>query len=239
MTLLGPTLYSYSLSHTLTSEEIFKYIHQTVQAVEILHNIGYIHRDIKPTNLCLGLQNTEKVYLIDFGIAKKWSNTEREGFHFNENSKFKGNLEFCSDHVALGCSASRRDDIESLIYVGIYLMNKSLPWINKANSISSRFFYKKEFYQALPEEIIIILEYCKSLEFADKPDYEYVCRLLEKFVMKTSQLEKYDFNIQKRYKRMKTKEKEKSQDPNTFKTLVVVLPELSYELKLKNRCNIR
>lgn len=43
---------------------------QVVDRLEALHRIGYLHRDVKPDNLAIGLSEKSKViYLFDFGLA--------------------------------------------------------------------------------------------------------------------------------------------------------------------------
>lgn len=40
-----------------------------------MHNIGYLHRDVKPGNFCMGraeLNELRKVYVLDFGMARKF-----------------------------------------------------------------------------------------------------------------------------------------------------------------------
>jgi hypothetical protein len=45
---------------------------------------------------------------------------------------FKGNFTFSSVNKCLGLSSSRKDDLESLLYLFVYLLNNlSLPWIEK------------------------------------------------------------------------------------------------------------
>jgi len=42
-----------------------------LDAIEILHNQGYIHCDIKPSNFAMGLKKKRsEVFIIDFGLAK-------------------------------------------------------------------------------------------------------------------------------------------------------------------------
>ena len=44
---------------------------QVLEQLEMLHDTGFIHRDIKPNNITVGLgQDTSKLFLIDFGLAK-------------------------------------------------------------------------------------------------------------------------------------------------------------------------
>lgn len=44
---------------------------QIIDRIEALHKIGYLHRDIKPDNMAIGMKDKNKtIYLIDFGLAK-------------------------------------------------------------------------------------------------------------------------------------------------------------------------
>lgn len=43
---------------------------QCLEALEDLHDIGYLHRDVKPGNYTIGrleLNEQRKVYILDFG----------------------------------------------------------------------------------------------------------------------------------------------------------------------------
>ncbi|KAK6038985.1 hypothetical protein COOONC_23510 [Cooperia oncophora] len=45
---------------------------EALSAIEELHALNYVHRDIKPTNFCIGLAaSAVRLYLIDFGEAVK------------------------------------------------------------------------------------------------------------------------------------------------------------------------
>jgi len=51
------------------SEEMSRfYIAETILAIESVHNLNYIHRDLKPDNLILGKDGHIK--LSDFGLCK-------------------------------------------------------------------------------------------------------------------------------------------------------------------------
>ena len=75
----------------------------------------------------------------------------------------------------LGFEASRRDDIESLAYVLIYLFCGSLPWIHGRNSNNivqtKQSISSAELCQGLLGGLKNILDYSRSLAFQDKPDY--------------------------------------------------------------------
>lgn len=73
----GETLEDYTLrvldeNKGFIRESIVKKIfHQIVQAVELLHNLGICHRDLKPDNLLYN-SKTGNVKLMDFNISKRF-----------------------------------------------------------------------------------------------------------------------------------------------------------------------
>jgi casein kinase 1 len=89
-----------------------------------------VHNDIKLENILIGYRDPAKIYLIDFGLSQSYLDQET-GLHINkENLKyFSGNYMFGSLNSCRGNNKSRRDDIESLFYLIIYLYNGNcLPW---------------------------------------------------------------------------------------------------------------
>ncbi|WP_089093927.1 serine/threonine-protein kinase [Nodularia sp. NIES-3585] len=53
------------------------YMRQIGAALQVVHNNGLLHRDIKPDNIILR-QGTQEVVLIDFGIAREFNNGVRQ-----------------------------------------------------------------------------------------------------------------------------------------------------------------
>lgn len=56
----------------LPEETAVHYIRQIGAALQVVHNNGLLHRDIKPDNIILR-QGTQEVVLIDFGIAREFN----------------------------------------------------------------------------------------------------------------------------------------------------------------------
>ena len=73
--LLGPSLKSFSNHYNNFDLKKSLLIGiQIIQRVSILHSKYLLHRDIKPDNFLFDLNyQTNKVYLIDFGLCKRFS----------------------------------------------------------------------------------------------------------------------------------------------------------------------
>ena len=78
----------------------------------------------------MGINEKQNViYLIDFGLAEKYQNSK--GKHINKCIKngLVGTASYASLNAHLGFEQSRKDDLESLFFVLVYLSTGNLPWM--------------------------------------------------------------------------------------------------------------
>ena len=102
-----------------------------VQRLEYLHSKNFVHRDLKPENILIGQgKKANTVYLIDFGLAKRYL-CPKSGTHipFKRDKGTVGTAKYLSLSAHQGNEHSRRDDLEALGIVLIYFLRKGkLPW---------------------------------------------------------------------------------------------------------------
>jgi serine/threonine protein kinase len=154
-----------------------------------IHKNGYIHRDLKPENILLGLDEKSNLpYIVDFGIAKPYKDKTGSILPINKNKNFVGTQKFASIAAHEGIEVARKDDLESLLYIFIYLAKGKLPWqfINrnlaervKAIGESKKTILVEELCKNLPESFFKYYLYLKKLTYFDEPDYEYLINLFK------------------------------------------------------------
>ena len=158
---------------------------QMILLIQYMHERHFIHRDIKPENFLIGSETNKKnniIYLIDFGLSKKYRDPKtKEHIPYSGDRELVGTARYVSINTHLGIEQSRRDDLESIGYVLIYLLKGSLPWQGFQGKNEHEKYEKiaekkmttsyETLCEGLPSEFIQYFETVRNLEFTADPPY--------------------------------------------------------------------
>ena len=198
MELLGKSLDKLfsECNKSFSLKTVFQIGYQMIERIEYVHNNGYIHRDIKPGNFLMGRGDKKKIiYIIDFGLSKKFIDPEKEQhIPYKEGKGLTGTARYVSLFTHYGIEQSRRDDIESIAYNLIYFAKGKLPW-QGVKTKNKKEKHKKIMESKLantpqilcnnlPEEFQKLLEYGRGLDFEDQPEYEDIKSMFKNYLTK-------------------------------------------------------
>ena len=182
---------------------------EMIKRIRYIHSKFYIHRDIKPDNFMTGRgQNEKKIYIIDFGLAKKYYSVSRaQHIKFVTGKHLIGTARYCGRNAHRGCEQGRRDDIESIGYVLMYFLLGVLPWQGLKARKNEDHFEKiaqkkytttfEELTAGQPEEFLNYFKHADKLEFEDQPNYIYLIGLFQSVIDKYCSDCLYDFDWKK------------------------------------------
>ena len=183
---------------------------QMLAIVESLHQKGVLHRDIKPANFMIktNAQNISELFLIDFGLAGCFKDEKQKHIPMKTGERLMGTPRYMSVNMHQHITPSRRDDLESLGYILIYLYKGKLPWqaqqtqgVSQAQAqgvsqtqaqaqaqaqqaddgemaLSVKQSFGWAYANSIIGEFILFIQYCRNLQFAEDPNYDYLRTLL-------------------------------------------------------------
>ncbi|KAK0415041.1 hypothetical protein QR680_011742 [Steinernema hermaphroditum] len=192
---------------------------QCLQALEDLHGIGYLHRDVKPANYTIGraeLKELRKVYVLDFGMARKFVHDDGTIKKPRAAAGFRGTVKYAPIACHNQRELCRLDDCETWLYMQVEYTKGSLPWRNLKDMDEIGRMKRncrgdiplKQLYGGCPREYIEIMRVIDGGRFFDEPNYQRMYALLRQ-AMKTMQATKEkevknDDDGKKKEKEMKT-----------------------------------
>ena len=194
ISLLGKSLMDYKeILKTFQLQTCLSLMKKIINIIKDIHNKGMLYRDIKPENFLVDMNNTSNLYIIDFGLAKTYLDSNNEHIDINRNNHQTGTIRYSSIHIHQGYNHSRRDDLIAITYMIQYLFHGKLPWSSlKIENITEKYNKIKEIKQWELKKmndsndsndsnvINIIMNYCYQLKFKEKPNYDILISLINK-----------------------------------------------------------
>jgi len=151
----------------LSVNEALSIFDQLLSALAYVHNLGIIHRDIKPKNILI--DKSGKVKLTDFGIAKSVASQVKTA-----TGGYLGAPAYSSPEQMDGLSVDSRADIYSL-GITLYEMlsgvtpfsSTSIPTLIK-EKFSGKYRHISSYREDVPLHVIAVIEKCIAVSPKDR-----------------------------------------------------------------------
>lgn len=148
-----------------------------LKILEFVHECGYLYRNVQPEHFMLNEEN--KLVVLDFKLARRYTDIKNNHTEVLE-SVYKGG-DFGSNNQLRLMAEGRKDDLESLGYLALYLLTEELPWqgMSREQMIKCRNgLTLQQLYKRFPRWLEFMVAVHKMTR-TERPDYNRLIALLE------------------------------------------------------------
>lgn len=133
----------YKLYSTSPEEFAVLVIKKILSGIMALHDAGYIHRDIDPSNIMI--TRDEKIKLIDFGIAKKVDGLKTHDRNLTTAGQFMGKPQYAAPELIVGDlkNQNKPTDIYAIGVLLFQLITGHLPFDGPSNVVLNAHLHSK------------------------------------------------------------------------------------------------
>lgn len=166
----------------LTAKDAVLIMFEVVKRLRTLHTTGFIHGEVHPGNVMIStfenvvFADGQPLFLIDFGNAKPYfqaAGTPRLPRRTQRTSAYN---DFMSTNMHRGYPPSPKDDLESALYIMVFVFNGRLPWsgcrtvrevVQRKDSIQNRALTR-----GFPNAITWLSGHIRSMPWDRIPPYD-------------------------------------------------------------------
>ena len=190
LTLFSCNLLEYVKNNNMTNDDLYILMSNCIKNLQKIHDKNVLHRDIKPQNFMI---HNNDIYLIDFGFAYFYK--DENGIHDNKETKnIIGSVRYTSYFNHIGEPSSRRDDLLSLGYMFLFLLEDYLIWdttnitFPQTNYEITSIYHPKNEYIKNKKTLSTLKSFCNNkmisyfnhiynLKTTSEPNYDYLINL--------------------------------------------------------------
>ncbi|KAH0793779.1 CK1 family protein kinase [Histomonas meleagridis] len=179
----GPSVSQIRKNHfgSLISRHVYLIAYEMLKIIQSLHEQGYVHCDIKPSNFLINNSQEHPLILIDFGITKPYIDFNTHELLEPKDGHFSGTRKYASINALSEKDVGRCDDLICWFYSVVELSHK-LPWRNLHGNneiLEAKINCPiEQLTNKLSANFRKIFEYISSLQFKDEPNYERIFSLI-------------------------------------------------------------
>ncbi|KAH7729040.1 Protein kinase domain containing protein [Aphelenchoides avenae] len=192
----------------LSHGTVYRVAEQVVTGLRHMHENGYLHRDVKPSNCCIGRSGPDVrlVYIVDFGMARQYRDINGNVRRARDYAGFRGTVRYVSPTIHARKEPGPADDLVGWLYSMVELADGSLPWTNirdPKDVEKSKLTVKPEgLCKNQPRAVLEFVNHVTTLQYDQTPDYELIMTVFRKCLPSdVSETSPYDWEKERETKK--------------------------------------